>query len=180
MGFYFGKTFTATVTGRRIVEVSCEKCHTQFQYELIRQASGGGTAHYYIGVGAAERRAQASAEKNLEKRLRSEAELVPCPHCHWLNEELVRGYRRSRYRPLTTISLVLAGAAWVVVLFSLYALPARRSDRYPGDVATMIGFGAGIAVLLAGLAVQWWVRRLINPNRHYPMPPKLPLGLDSK
>jgi hypothetical protein len=32
MFVYVGKNFTATLTGRRIVEVCCDKCQTQFFY----------------------------------------------------------------------------------------------------------------------------------------------------
>lgn len=176
MSLYVGKTFTATVTGRRVIDVRCDKCQTSFQYELVREATGSGTAPYYIGVGAAERRAQAAAERNLEKYLSSESELVPCPHCHWLNAEVVRGYRRTRYKPVMKVAFVLASVAWVVVLFALNAMPARRSDRYPIEIAALIGLAAGGVVLLAGLLVRRWLRSLINPNRHYPIPPTLPPG----
>src|ERR1044071_4157460 len=102
MFVYVGKRFTATATGRRIVEVRCDKCQAQYFYELLRQATGTASAPYYLGQNSAARRSEKIAQKRLAKRLAAESDLVGCPSCKWVNEELVRGYRRMRYRWVTT------------------------------------------------------------------------------
>src|ERR1700733_2571092 len=98
MIFYFGRHYASTSIGGRIREVICDKCKYQYFYELTLMGAGSANAPYAIGSDAADKRATEQAERDLEKRLADEAELVPCPKCHWINDNLIQGYRRGRYR----------------------------------------------------------------------------------
>jgi hypothetical protein len=105
MLFYFNKQIHSEHVGQRVVGVVCTNCGCEYYYELARLGLGSGTAHYGIGVGAATRSAQENSRRDLAQRLVGEAELVPCPKCYWINDDLIQGYRRARYRRLGTFAL---------------------------------------------------------------------------
>jgi hypothetical protein len=117
---YNGKQFKAESAGALVVGVDCEKCGYRYYYELARIGIGTGVAHFGIGAGGAERSAAAASERDLQKRLESEAELVPCPNCNWISDELVRGYRRTRFRPLAKLALGIAFFGTVVCLIAAW------------------------------------------------------------
>src|SRR5438105_396547 len=98
MLFYYGKTFEASRAGGRVVGVICDHCGCRYYYELTRIGTGANTASYGIGTSRASRKAHEQSERDLQRRLALEAELVPCPQCNWINGELVKGYRLGRYR----------------------------------------------------------------------------------
>jgi hypothetical protein len=156
--------------GLRLVSVHCEKCRSDFFYELAR-----------IGVGRAGgiASAQRLARADLERRLADESELVPCPRCHWINEDLIAVYRRSRYRGwrMFTDSLAIIGAA--ISLLVAYFLWIDQAPNHNRAWVVLIGgpvVSLGFARLLQLLARDW-LRRWIEPNISYPLPPtRLPRG----
>src|SRR3954464_13576384 len=95
---YVGKDYSSTVSGRRLVSVVCEKCQTSYRYELTRQGHGSASSPYFLFADDLEDRAADRAQGNLAKRLDREAELVPCPKCYWINQDLVNRYRRRLCR----------------------------------------------------------------------------------
>lgn len=177
MVVFFGKVFTATQAGGRLESVVCEQCGTQFHYELARVGVGQGSAVYLLGQKSAAKRAASGAQKNLMKRLDREAELVPCPKCHWVNQDLVERYRRRRYRraPLLIGLLMFIGfLLWIFVTASLMG-----TNGQPGLPTRMVMLG----LLLAWLLTPLWVllgrrhmRRRIDPNATYPNRPVVPPG----
>jgi hypothetical protein len=82
---YFAKKMTATETGRRLKQVVCENCATEYFYQLHRSFTASHDAPYYLGQSGAQRKAEVSARKGLEKRLANDSEMVPCPACNWIN-----------------------------------------------------------------------------------------------
>lgn len=83
-------------------------------YELTMIGIGTTSAPYGLGATSAETTSKDLSALELQNRLIDEAELVPCPRCHWINEELIEGYRRSRYRwaaPLAGCHVLLSLAA---------------------------------------------------------------------
>ena len=175
MIYYFGKTFSDSVTLQRLEDVTCEKCGTSYAYVLTRHGEGSGTAPYLIGQTSAANRAAKAAEAEALKRLDGEAELVPCPDCGWVNEELVRRFRRGRFRRAWWIILI-------VIFLGVVGYTATRStiedmfgfnSEMPRRIA--IGLLALAAVTpLVVLAIRGLLRRRINPNRDHPQPPRLP------
>lgn len=176
--FYAGKVFTATQGGSRLVPVSCEKCRTGFHYELTRMGTGKASAPYYIGQDSAARRAERAAERDLQRRLTRDAELVPCPRCNWVNADTVDRYRwqKHHWAPWLFIPLMCAG-----VLVGLAVYSAQVNQRPHDDApAASIGFIVLTGVLLVSpvwaLSLQGMLRRRIDPNSTYPRPPVLPPG----
>jgi hypothetical protein len=173
MFIYVGKNFTATVHGQQLKNVTCEKCRADYYYVLSRVATGSGTAPYYIGQGAAQRRAEKSAQKSLQKRLMREAEAVPCPHCKWINHELMESYRRTQYTGFPVFAAVVfivgAGAAAIA-----YAARGHNDPDIP-PIAIAIGV-VTILLTIALFALPWFLRRRINLNHSVDGVPKVPVG----
>ncbi len=177
MFIYFGKRFDAANVGRTVVGVKCDKCACEYYYELARIGTGSSTAPYAIGTGAAAQAAEEQSQRDLQDRLASEAELVPCPKCKWINDELVKGYRRSQYQGFTkpTVVITIIGTAMTLLCGYFISKGAPRDQRYApyflyGGPALFAAFAAAM------LSLRTWLRSRIRPNRYYPRAPQLPPG----
>ncbi len=171
MFVYVGKSFTATSVGLRRIDVCCEKCSTDYFFELVREGRGSASAPYYIGQTAAAARAKGAADRDCAKRLAKESEMVPCPKCHWINRPLVKGYAKTRYRVLGVLSVILGFAVGLTGFLS------QVTDRhFEPSPAMAIPWGIGIIVGLAGFGFRAFLRSRINPNKRFPAPPVIPEG----
>jgi ssDNA-binding Zn-finger/Zn-ribbon topoisomerase 1 len=93
MLFYFAQHFESATVGKRRVAVKCDKCGRDYVFELARVGSGRAQAPYGIGIRRAARAAEERAQRDVRRRLENDAELVPCPECDWISEELIARYR---------------------------------------------------------------------------------------
>jgi len=177
MPFYFGKHIESAHVGRRIASVTCDKCGCQYFYELARIGSGSGTAPYGIGAAAVTRSAEEQSQRDLQERLAAEAELVPCPKCHWISEDLVRGYRLGRYRRLGMFALGVGFFGTIASLICAWFISiGPAADR--GSVPHFLFGGPAFFVMLAvGMILfRSWMRSRIRPNRDFPLAPTVPVG----
>jgi hypothetical protein len=170
MFLYFGKHFTQSAAGQRLARVECDRCGTEYFYQLSRVGTGVGVAPYYLGQGRAARLAELRAAKDLERALDRGRELVPCPKCSWINEDLVHGYRRTRYRLWGRVAFYILATAILLALTLVPLLAFGDPNALP--IVTLILLGI---VLLSGgtLGIQMWLRGRIDPNRNYPDAPEL-------
>lgn len=176
---YFGKRFASASFGSAVVGVRCDRCACEYYYELARIGAGQGTAHYNMGQEGAAEAAQTRAELDLQERLKTEAELVPCPKCHWINDELVQSYRRGRYRGFMKAPLILGviGVAISLLVWWILSTRSSRPDEQRAAMYFLFGGPALAAALVGGAFVLRALLRLrIQPNRHFPEPPQLPPG----
>ena len=177
MLFYYGREYKSALVGKRLIPVHCDRCGCEYYYELVRVGSGNATAHYGIGSKRAERTAEERARLDLNRRLERDAELVPCPTCQWINEELVERYRRNRYRgwwkAAAAVGSVGTGISLLVAWF-LSLGPA--ADR--GALPFFLVGGPAISLTVAAsiLLARSWLRIRIQPNRDHPLPPSVPHG----
>ena len=79
---------TCNVEGCVFRLVRCENCDGEFVYLMERSGQAS-------GVGGASERA---AAEDLDRRLQSDCDSVPCVHCGWLQSEMIPK-ARSYYRP---------------------------------------------------------------------------------
>lgn len=177
MLFYHGKHVRVNYVGERLVRVECGRCGCEYFYELTRIGSGGETAPYNIGVGRAKRSAQRQAQRDLERRLSGEAELVPCPRCNWINDDLVQGYRLGWYRSFGAAAVIVGVCGTVVSMVSAWFLsigpaPDRGAVRYVLIGGPLISISVSVGIVLLHI----WLRSRIQPNRDYPFAPKVPPG----
>jgi hypothetical protein len=177
MVVYVGKEISATVAGRRLESVTCEQCGSRFHYELTRVGVGKASAPFFLLQGSASDRAGAAAQRDLTKRLSREAELVPCPKCFWVNQDLVDRYRRRLYRraPLLIVILVIAGFVAAPVAGVGLTATFGYESRAPGRVMWAV-LAVCILSPLWVLFVRRQLRRRTDPNRTYPRRPVVPPG----
>lgn len=179
MPIYAGRSYTSTQIGAKLAEVSCEKCQTRYFYELARIGTGSEEAPFFLGGKRAAESAVKQAQADVDRRLDREAELVPCPKCHWINDELVRGYRRTRFQEFTYLAFLLGFFGTVISL--LCGFFSGLQNVVPMNAAEWsFWFIKGPAWSLGGaallLGIQWVLRQLLQPNSRFPDPPRLPAG----
>src|SRR4051812_32296031 len=159
MVFYYGKRFDSASVGTRLVEVVCDQCGCAYFYELARVGRGSASAPYAIGSTGAARSATEQAQRDLGQRLEEEAELVPCPKCQWINDDLVLGYRRGRYRGWTKFAAGLGLVGTVASLFGAWFLSiGPEADR--GGVPSFLIGGPAVSIAMAGFLLL--VRHLLR------------------
>jgi hypothetical protein len=177
MILYFGKTFTSSQSGTKLVEVVCDKCRTHYQYELARIGVGQGSAPYFMFQEKAKRRAELKAQKNLQRRLETQHEMVPCPRCNWVNEEMVENFRRQKWTK--------GGAASMIVMLTLYGglvvigiaiVMAFQRTQHMGQICLCLIVGAFVLSCIITILRGQSIRSQINPNLTYPKRPVLPPG----
>lgn len=171
---YFGKRVEVTNFGKKIVPVKCEKCGCEYFYELSRMAKGVRYADFDLFQRWATQSATTDAARNLDNRLDDEAELVPCPQCEWVNDELVEGYRRSKFRNLGWLAFAIAIGGTLLSLFGaclISAAPDSNQFLYP-----LLG-GPAISFAIAGLLLLFRksYRLTIQPNWRHPLPANVPI-----
>ena len=175
--FYVEKRIDAARFGTRINGVKCDQCGCEYYYQLARVGTGSAIAPYYVGQSAALRSADDQSERDLAVRLTSEAELVPCPKCNWINEELVQGYRQGRYRSVRAWAIGVAAFGTFGSLIAAWFLAIGPAADRPAIPYVLIG-GPAIFVLFAAamILLRICLRSRIRPNRDFPREPQLPLG----
>lgn len=170
---YHAKTINAERVGRRVVRVECAQCGCEYFYHFARIGFGSSQAPYGLGVGRATRSANQKAQKDLDRRMATEADLVPCPKCNWVNDELVTGFRRANYRKLGEAARLVAAAG--VIIGFIVGLAVGISA--PGELPYVLILPAGCLLFAWGLLVlRKWLRSRIRPNENHPFPPTLPPG----
>jgi hypothetical protein len=174
---YFGKRFDATKREQRVVQVQCDQCGCEFFYELARVGIGAASAPYYLGQGSAARRAMKYAEVDLERRLNREADLVPCPECNWINNELVRKYRNGRYRGGGKAALLIVILGTIMALLVAWFISRGPAADQAAVPYVLVG-GPILSVATAAISLlkRKLLRSLIRPNRRFPLFPELPPG----
>ena len=134
-------------------------------------------APYGIGSKRAARTAEERARRDLQKRLEHDTELVPCPRCGWINDDLLSRYRLGRYRGWTMYAVWIALLGTTIPLIVAWFISrGPAADR--GSVPFLLIFGPTVSAALAALLLlsRIWLRKRIQPNRNYPFPPALPPG----
>ncbi len=176
MFFYFGVTKTVTATRSKFVSVCCEKCACSYFYELTRNGVGSTVAHYGVDLSSLGSTAEQKAELNVKHQLAIDADLVPCPKCHWINDELIERYRNGRFEHWTIFARNLAVACIAgTLIWGLLVYMAQQGfrDWFPYVVSPAI---LGVFIAATIFAVRRWREYSIQPNRNYPEEPTLPMG----
>jgi hypothetical protein len=164
MLLYFGKQYSESRTGHRLARVECDRCGCEYFYQLSRIGTGTGTAPYFIGTGRAQRAAARRASRDLQRRLERETELVPCPKCSWISDQLADAYRRTRYKFLGKVAFYI----WLTTTVAVVALLPLLG--FGPDALLPVALVLSGLVLVAGgvLGVRAVLRSRIRPNANYP------------
>jgi hypothetical protein len=173
MFLYFGEHYERNQVGARLVRVECAHCGCEYFYQLTRIGIGRSMAPYYLFRARAAQRAVERAQRDIKQRLERDTELVPCPKCHWINEDLVVGYRRSRYKSFNRLAFAII-AIGIVVYFVIGFFLALVD---PAFLLYALVLPLGMLLIAGGMMlVRTGLRSRIQPNRNYPLPPTLPAG----
>jgi hypothetical protein len=177
MFVYFGKTHYSTTYGTQLQSVTCDKCATEYHYELARYGSGHSHSHYGIGEKEATRVAHGHSSVDLGARLADDGEMVPCPQCNWVNQSLVETYRRCHAQAVVfeTIKIVVVS---LLLIFAV-VLPVYTWDPVHTDLAGVIlagSFVIGVVAVAGSIMARRWRQARINPNMSHPLRPDLPIG----
>ena len=177
MVLYFQRRVETALIGSGIVSVECRKSGFHYYYELTRIGTGASVAPYGIGAASAERSATRQSRQELTTRLGGEAELVPCPNCHWINADLVAGYRKSRYRQLGWLAAIIAFFGTISCLYCAWFV-ANGPAADQGALPYFLIYGPVLCLCLAGVTIlmRSWLRAHIRPNQQFPQARQLPPG----
>ena len=159
--------------------MTCEKCGCAYFYELTRFGTGSTEAAYGV-LELSHLTARQQAETEARHHLLNDAELVPCPACQWVNEDLVTRFRIARtagWAALTT-EVILAGAALTLLATLVGYFHAGLSW---GLIVYMTVPGILVTAMVVAMikAMQKWIERGIQPNCADPDGRSLPFGTPS-
>lgn len=141
---YVGYRYSISVSGSRWKAVHCTHCHTEWAYQVTRQATGAGRSPYFLDEDGAQERARASAAQKLERLLDAAVEEIACPKCGWYQAEMAQRLRARQYSGLAMLSAFgLAGAIGTLAIGGSEALL----------------FSLAVAGLMVAAAVAGLVRR---------------------
>jgi hypothetical protein len=135
-----GKTYTSTIDVRCWKEHTCAGCGTPYSYELIRKVSGSAPT---------AEKATVNARAAVERTLKSDVDLEPCPICGLYQPDMV-AKRRAKVAKLTF---------WLALLALGLVLILRATDVLQANTATWAAAAvcAAAAIALAKVDMQ-------NPN----------------
>ena len=182
---YFATTTTAYQFHQASRQVTCERCGQKFGYAFTRRGVGSSYSPYGLGSKSGEVHAERTAAQQAAERTHTEAELVPCPGCGWVNEDAIRQFRAGQYRGLLTYGLLLsivslAVAGVMVFLTTNGAIQNGRDIEFTRTLAAWVG-GVGLATAVFLIALRTWRLSRIQPNRAFPheshVPPGTPAAL---
>jgi hypothetical protein len=163
----FSRRYQAEVTDAETRRVVCERCRTEYQYQVVRKAKGDGTSLYLLDNEGAERRAEERAERALNRKMRTAIEPHPCPECHWMQSEMVHELRRRSYPVLfwtfgVVIPILLGVVLWFVVQVGTeYFSSSLEAPALRLALALVAGLGVS---LLIGQGLRYLLTRRIDPN----------------
>ena len=129
---------TATVQGRVVKLVPCEKCSTEYVYELHREGSGvGNSIIYLLNHEGAQTHAKSAAEESLQCYLENDFDPVPCPVCGHYQKFMFP--KLVETRPLWgALILVLSLVGCLVAVGALYWTYAYLRTPSPHALTNMV------------------------------------------
>ncbi len=160
---YFGKSYTATVSGSIWKEVTCEGCQGEFVYYMTREARGSGSSPYYLDNDGAATRAQTAAVNALQKALAHDCDVIACPDCGQYQSNMMRKLRRKRFGWLHVCGWVGIVAALLFAWISSISQVRRQARSFSGELLSLpwaAVFGAGVGLIV----VSWIGRSFYDPN----------------
>jgi hypothetical protein len=173
MFFYFSKRHASAEVARVIKQVHCEKCGSDYAYEMIRRGTGIAESPYYLGSTHQERSAMVHAKCSLQRQLARDRDPVACPDCGWIQQSMVDDLRRRAHRWM--IMAAWGAFAICVLAIGFGFLGATDGFSRPMDrEGTLFVIGAAIAAVIVvpiGLSIRRACAWSINPNRGYPETP---------
>lgn len=160
-----GSEISKTITGAALKEVRCEQCEYRYQYQIERKGTGESFAWLFIRTNVELSEAETRAARDLRRQLRKGHDLVPCPMCGFVQQEMVEQSRENAYEWLFFFVVVPA-------FFCMYTLPlaAGALPRIPPrDQAIALTATICLGLIAFGAAcLHSFLKQRYNPN-HWPI-----------
>lgn len=157
--------YQATITGSGLKRASCENCQKEYAYFIKRTAVG--VRSVWLSKRAARDGAETNAITSLQKAFEKGCEPVPCPHCGWYQDNMVR-LVRSRHRSwMNTLAIGL-----FVVFVACSALAAlvysnalgQRNGPPPWSPLVIAVASLALAVSIGLVIGRRHLARQLDPN----------------
>jgi hypothetical protein len=157
---FFAVTYTASAKGSTAVAVRCEKCAQKYYYKLTCTAIGRGSAPYGIGQEKAKQLAQRMAKKKLWEMLDTEIRAVPCPHCGWYQQAMLRLLRKPGLKLMLQMGVITLIAGCIFVFCAGVSFRSVSDPKLKTPIETVYLFACtALAFLLVGTALLLVRRR---------------------
>ena len=164
------------VRGTRTKHVACEACGGEYTYELGREAEGTDTSLFSWDDRSAFRKAEADAQKKLEKVLDDENDPVGCPACGRVQSHMIEAVRHRSYQGLRELAkagflFASVGIGLILVFGTAPFFVDAQIRAKADDLAFGMGAVGGILACLFGLpaaafwALRNWLNSRYDPNR---------------
>jgi hypothetical protein len=168
-----------TLHAKEIRKVVCEHCGQIYYYEFSRSGTGEGAIP--LGVilrDYVHKRTRKWAQKRLDYKVKNEGDLVPCPKCNWVSQELVDQYRMSIMPEAGRIILYASIFLGLITLWMITLANVAKSleDRTAFKIMSIVCVSINILMPLLYYGLKNALRNQINPNRDYPSRVNVPVG----
>ena len=152
-----GANRIATVKGSIWKVVPCEKCQQPYAFLLNLESRAIELDLLFLDRAGTRERARARARENFAAQARNRVANIPCPHCGFYQEGMVRQLKESAWVNPTQI----VGA----IVFLLSFIPLALDIRYPWAMTAVLA-AAGLAVVGYGYVLSF----RYDPNAGDPAP----------
>lgn len=153
-----GQTITVKCRAETLKVAQCEGCGSEYVYKIHRVGQGSGFSLLFLNNTGAQRGATSGAEANLQQKLATGVEAVPCPSCGLYQRAMFplarKGFRLALRR--WAIAIMLVPLAVVIVGCSLLAV----EDHWLVHSVAMGVFLLGFTLLV----VRFVQSRFHDPN----------------
>jgi hypothetical protein len=146
---------TVTRSGSTRKKVTCERCRTDFEYEMSRSVTEAGFASEEV-LGRA-------ADAKLRRALAEGCDPHPCPGCGLYQQDMALRVQREATGPVPWWVVGLAVAAGGA--FALAAMIDSGQVPPPAGVtAGLVGIGLACLMVLLGFCCRRLYKRFADPN----------------
>jgi hypothetical protein len=132
------RRYSAKVSGSAWKPLRCERCQTQFAYQVTREFTGEGVSPYMLDNAGAQERARAAAHKGLEHSLANAKDDVPCPKCLSYNGDAVTRLKKAKFGWMFVLGLL--GALGTLTISPMLAADRGTSPAIAIGIV-LVGFG---------------------------------------
>jgi hypothetical protein len=147
--------FNAACSASSHKVVKCEQCGKEYVYQVWRHGQGEAFNALFLDEEAAKRLAAQRANHELQTALREAIEIVPCPGCGWIQDNMKslaqqRHLRRVKIAGAVVLSFLIVP---IVMLIGAFNMPTDEpaTPSYFAEIAlmTLMSVVIGGGLLLA-------------------------------
>jgi hypothetical protein len=152
--------YSSTMTGSVVKLVQCDKCASEFVYQMERSATETGTSVLFVDNKGAAERASSRAQAALLRKLERGIDVVHCPVCGWYQVSMIPKARKGHRQ-----WMLYTGACITIGLIPVVGIAAVFSGE-PGEPGLPPPIFLAVAGTLAMFGVALMLCKVML-SRHY-------------